>query len=278
MSQTYKTTGIVLKSMPLGEADRLITILSPEKGLISAVAPSSRKNKSPLSGRSELFMVNQFLIIKRHSLDKIIQAETLQSYADLRKELVKLVAAQYLSELILCLSIDIQPQEELYELFNEHMRRLEKMSLVESLYGYLAQAIFHFLVVTGIGPQVYQCCLTQEKLTPNFRNPSWRVGFSYEMGGIINLSSLVHIKKTLITSSVPLINYELQATDLVLLQNLSQSYLPHAGKILPPTILQKDFIVPWQKIERLLRNYTQYQLGRSFNSVDLIDSLPSLEF
>ncbi|KFF41707.1 MAG: DNA replication and repair protein RecO [Candidatus Atelocyanobacterium thalassa isolate SIO64986] len=195
MSQTYKIKGIVLKSMPLGEADRLIVILSPSKGLIRAVAPGSRKNKSPLSGRSELFMVNKFFMVKGHSLDKIIQAETLQFYPGLRKDLIKLIAAQYLSELILNLSIDIQPQEELYELFNEHLRRLEKMSLVESLYGYLAQAIFHFLVVTGIGPQVYQCCLTQEKLTPNFRNPSWCVGFSYEMGGLINLNSPAYIKK-----------------------------------------------------------------------------------
>ena len=278
MSQAYKTTGIVLKSMPLGEADRLIIILSPEKGLIRAIAPSSRKNKSPLSGRSELFMVNQFLIIKGHSLDKIAQAETLQFYPGLRKELVKLAAAQYLSELILKLSIDEQPQEELYELLNEHLRRLEKMSLAENLYGYLAQAIFHFLIVTGIGPQIYQCCLTQEKLTPNFKNPDWQVGFSHEMGGLINLKSLAYTNKALTVFSVPLINYKLQATDLVLLQNLNQSYLPHAGKLLPSNVLSQDFIVPWQKIEHLLRDYTQYQLGCSFQSVVLIDSLPNLEF
>ena len=78
--------------------------------------------------------------------------------------------------------------------------------------------------------------------------------------------------------SVPLINYKLQATDLVLLQNLNQSYLPHAGKLLPSNVLSQDFIVPWQKIEYLLRDYTQYQLGCSFQSVVLIDSLPNLEF
>ena len=33
MSRTYKATGINLKSMPLGEADRLLTILTREQGL-----------------------------------------------------------------------------------------------------------------------------------------------------------------------------------------------------------------------------------------------------
>ena len=48
MSRTYQATGINLKGMPLGEADRLVTILSPEYGLIRAVAPGARKHKSKL--------------------------------------------------------------------------------------------------------------------------------------------------------------------------------------------------------------------------------------
>ncbi|XGB43117.1 MAG: recombination protein O N-terminal domain-containing protein [Nodosilinea sp. LVE1205-7] len=39
MSQTYQVTGINLKAMPLGESDRLLTILTPELGLVRAVAP-----------------------------------------------------------------------------------------------------------------------------------------------------------------------------------------------------------------------------------------------
>ncbi|HEY9873712.1 MAG TPA: recombination protein O N-terminal domain-containing protein, partial [Candidatus Obscuribacterales bacterium] len=80
MSRTYKATGINLKSMPLGEADRLLTILTREFGLIRAVAPGARKHHSKLSGRSGLFVVNELLIAQGRSLDKITQAETKESY------------------------------------------------------------------------------------------------------------------------------------------------------------------------------------------------------
>ena len=94
MSGTYKAIGINLKSTPLGEADRLLTILTEEHGLLRAVAPGSRKHKSSLGGRSSLFVVNQLLIVKGRNLDKIIQAESLDSYPGLSQDLRKLTARQ----------------------------------------------------------------------------------------------------------------------------------------------------------------------------------------
>src|SRR4028119_989456 len=121
MSRTYKATGINLKSMPLGEADKLVTILTREFGLIRAVAPGARKQKSQLGGRSGLFVVNELLIAKGRSLDKIIQAETKESYPGLGKDLGKLAASQYLAELVLCQADAEQPQEGLYDVLNEHL-------------------------------------------------------------------------------------------------------------------------------------------------------------
>jgi DNA repair protein RecO (recombination protein O) len=285
MSRTYQATGIILKGMPLGEADRLVTILSPEWGLIRAVVPGARKSKSQLRGRSELFVVNQLLIAKGRSLDKITQAETLESYPGLSKDLGKLAAGQYLAELVLSLALSDQPQGELYELLNEHLRRLDKMSTAESLHGYLAQAVFHLLAIAGIAPQVYRCCLTQNTLNPDFSDPNWQVGFSFEAGGLIDLALRDSLKSTLkmpVTpnspSLLPTINHHLKATELTLLQQLNHSSLPHPGKLFPPEILDSLFIVPWVEVEHLLRDYAEYQLGRKFRSATLVDSVSSLEF
>ncbi|MDJ0507666.1 MAG: DNA repair protein RecO [Crocosphaera sp.] len=278
MSRTYQTTGIILKGMPFQEADRLVTLLSPEYGLIRAIVPGARKQKSSLRGRCELFVVNRLLIAKGRSLDKITQAETLESYPGLSKNLGKLAAAQYLAELVLNFALDDLPQEEVFALLNEHLRRLERMSVAESLYSYLAQAVFHLLAIAGIGPQVHYCCLTQEDLTPNFSEPNWCVGFSFDAGGIINLE--VKNKETQDPNSLvfPVINHKLKAPTLALLQHLNQSSLPYPGKILPASILDSDFAVPWSELEYILRNYAQYHLGRSFRSVTLIDNLPEAEF
>lgn len=173
----------------MGEADRLLTVLTQEHGLIRAVAPGSRKHHSKLGGRSGLFVVNQLLIIKGRNLDKIIQAETIESYPGLSLDLGKLTASQYLAELVLFQALSNQPQEELFSLLNEHLSRLER-SPKSSTLACLTQAIFHLLALAGVVPQVRSCCLTQQPLIPDFTDPGWRVGFSAVAGGTINLSAL----------------------------------------------------------------------------------------
>jgi DNA repair protein RecO (recombination protein O) len=192
MAGTYKATGINLKSMPLGESDRLLTVLTREFGLIRVVAPGARKHKSSLGGRSGLFVVNQLLIAKGRSLDKIIQAESLQSYAGLSQDLKKLTASQYLAELALFQALSDQPQAELFHLLVEHLDRLEKRPGAVTLAS-LAHASFHLLALAGVAPQVQLCCVTQQLLAPDFADPNWRVGFSAVAGGIVGLAELEQI-------------------------------------------------------------------------------------
>ena len=154
-------------------------MLTPERGLIRAVAPGAKKYKSQLRGRTELFVINEFLAIGGRSLDKIIQAETIYTYPGLSRDIGKLASAQYLAELAIALAVAEQPQPELYELFNEHLRRIEAFPVGESVYPYLAQGVFHLIAIAGLTPQIFDCCVTQELVNPNFNSTSWRVGFSF---------------------------------------------------------------------------------------------------
>jgi|JFJP01.1.fsa_nt_gi DNA replication and repair protein RecO len=296
-------TGINLKAQPFGESDRLLTILTREFGLIRAIAPGARKAKSRLGGRSELFVVNQLLIAKGRSLDKITQAETVTTYGGLSKNLGKLAASQYLAELVLSQAISEHPQEDLFILLNEHLNRLQSLSnspLISDstqIIACLSQGIFHLLALAGTAPQVQLCCLTQRLLIPNFTDENWRVGFSIDTGGIINLSegknlpSLSHLypKKTISLASktttvkesgnlytiesVPQpqlkINTKLTAGQLAILQHLAQPELvdPVASS-LSKLISAWD----WMTVERTLRQYTEYHLGCSIRSGSLIDT------
>ncbi|MEA5568767.1 DNA repair protein RecO [Anabaena sp. UHCC 0399] len=197
MSRTYKATGINLKSQVLGESDRIVTILTREFGLIRAVAPGSRKHNSSLGGRSGMFVVNELLIAKGRSLDKITQAQTVKTYPGLSQDLGKLAASQYLAEIVLCQALSEHPQEELYELLNEHLQRLESSPKTEpsNILASLAHAVFHLLALAGLTPQVQTCCLTQRSLTPDLTNPNWQVGFSIPTGGIICLEAWDNLRK-----------------------------------------------------------------------------------
>jgi DNA repair protein RecO (recombination protein O) len=270
MTNTYKTQGINLKGAPMGENDRILTILSPEYGLIRAIVPGARKYKSRLRGKSELFVVNDLLIVKGRSLDKIIQAETIESYPALSRSLDKLTASQYLGELILNLASSELPQAELYTILNEHLRRLAGVSQGVNIYPYLCQGILHCLAIAGIAPQVQICCHSQTKIIPNFQQRDWQVGFSFEAGGAINLAS-----KATATEENPVqkftLNYRLDPLEFSLLQNLGYRSIVETIDNIPQGNF--DFDRAWLKIERLLRDYIKYQLGSPIRAASLVDVL-----
>lgn len=309
MSRTYKATGINLKSMPLGEADRLVTVLTPEFGLIRVVAPGARKQNSKLGGRSGLFVVNELLVAKGRSLDKITQAETIESYPGLSKDLSKLAASQYLAELVLCHALSEQPQEELYALLNEHLRRLEYLPKpstdklkTASVLAHLSHGVFHLLALAGVVPQVQVCCVTQQSLKPDFTDPNWRVGFSVDAGGAVSLADNNFVGKSLPrpvlarggtiapatasdasdvqTPPPPRLNAKLTALELTLLQKLAEAQLPQLSTLLPQgglfTIDSMD--TAWVKVERVLRDYAQYHFGRAIRSATLVDALSIPDF
>ncbi len=276
MNQKYKATGIVLKGSSLKETDRLVTILTSEYGLIRAVAPGAKKHKSRLRGRTELFVVNEFLIVPGRSLDKVVQADTIYTYPGLSRDIGKLACAQYLAELALALALSEQPQIELYELLNEHLRRLEKLDAQTSAYPYLAQAVFHLLAIAGLAPQVYACCLTQTLLPPNLTAPSWRVGFSINGGGVVALSTQNNSAVTSDNDSnepPTKIDYRLTAAELTILQLLDRASLPTtelANLAATANIILED---AWIRIEKILREYIQYQIGKTISSATLVDKL-----
>lgn len=296
MTKTYKVTGINLKAQALGESDRLVTILTREFGLMRAVAPGSRKHNSSLGGRSGMFVVNELLIAKGRSLDKITQAQTVKSYPGFAKDLSKLAASQYLAEIVLYQALSEQPQEELYELLNEHLSRLEALPNKQpfDVLAHLSHGVFHLLSLAGITPEVQVCCLTGHSVIPDFTDPNWQVGFSIPTGGTICLSAWERLKEemkeireirkqnlphrlhspatvkekassyqTVIhRQEIPVISSRLNATELAILQHLSQ----------PEIIKDAARNDSWLSVEQILRSYAQYHFGRPIRSAALIDS------
>jgi DNA repair protein RecO (recombination protein O) len=297
MSGTYKAIGINLKSTPLGESDRLLTILTEELGLLRVVAPGSRKHKSSLGGRSGLFVVNNLLIVSGKNLDKVIQAETVESFPGLSQDLKKLTAAQYLAELALYQALSEQSQADLFHLLCEHLTRLETLPGIVTL-PCLVHAMFHLLALAGIAPQVFRCGVTQKEITPDFSDPDWRTGFSSVAGGVVLLSELDNLRlgtapprkapsgapKILsdhpqegtashrtanFTQTPPELHAQITAIELYLLQQLTKPDLLETLMQADPPAFASNQI--WLPIERILRHYAQYHFDRPIRSATLID-------
>lgn len=77
---TYRDEAIVLRTHKLGEADRIVTMLSKHHGKIRAVAKGVRRTNSKFGARLEPFMVVDAQLYQGRSLDTVNQAESLGTY------------------------------------------------------------------------------------------------------------------------------------------------------------------------------------------------------
>lgn len=77
----FRDEGVVLRTAKLGEADRIITLLTCGHGKIRAVAKGVRRTKSRFGGRLEPFMRVDLLVAEGRSLDVVSQAESVAAYA-----------------------------------------------------------------------------------------------------------------------------------------------------------------------------------------------------
>jgi DNA repair protein RecO (recombination protein O) len=77
----YRDEGVVLRTQKLGEADRIITLLTREHGRVRAVAKGVRRTTSRLGARVEPFMHVDAQFYAGRSLDVVTQVETLGAHA-----------------------------------------------------------------------------------------------------------------------------------------------------------------------------------------------------
>ena len=78
----YRDDGIVLRTQKLGEADRIITVLTRRHGRIRAVGKGVRRTKSRFGARLEPFTHVDLLLYTGRSLDVITQADTVRAYGE----------------------------------------------------------------------------------------------------------------------------------------------------------------------------------------------------
>jgi DNA repair protein RecO (recombination protein O) len=274
MSGTYQATGINLKATPIGENDRLLTILTRDRGLIRAIAPGARKPKSSLGGRSALFVVNRLLLARGRSLDKITQAETITHHQGLSTDLGKLIASQYLAEIVIEQALSNHPQEDLFQLFTLHLDRIEHIlgNDINSLLAHLCQGIFHLLALGGIAPQVHNCCITKESIVSEWKINNWQCGFSIESGATLQLSARDR-EPSVICS------HRLNSLDLLLFQHLSDQNLEDLNTAISehlPAISDLELAGAWEKLEKILRQYICYHLDTRIKSATAIAQLVGL--
>lgn len=125
----YSTEGIILRRVDFGEADRIITFITPNYGKVGAMARGVRKPKSKLAGGIELFSVSELSLIKgKGGLDQLVSSRLVSHFRDILSDFDKLEFAYRVVDYINRFTED-DAGSEYYEILKETLTALADMKV-----------------------------------------------------------------------------------------------------------------------------------------------------
>lgn len=124
--QGIKIEGIILKRRNLGEADRILTLFSLQKGKISVLAKGVRRITSRRSGNVELLNKVSMYLHQAKTFLILTEASSLDTFQKIKNDLTLSTYAYHIIELVDKLTAENQENRILYEYLVEVLRRLER--------------------------------------------------------------------------------------------------------------------------------------------------------
>ena len=127
MPGSFKTEGIVLRSIRYGEADRILHLYTAARGRVNAIAKGSRRPKSRFGGRLEpFFRLDLMLHEGRSELCTVTGAATVAGYPALRSDGVAIEAAARGCDAVLRLLDAAEPNRPAYSLLCRYLDLLDR--------------------------------------------------------------------------------------------------------------------------------------------------------
>lgn len=162
--------------MDLGEADRIVTLYSRDVGKIRAVARGVRRTTSRSAGHLEPFTLSDVMFAVGRELDVISQADTLESFRQVREDLRLTTHAYYLAEVVDLLTEDRMENRAVFDALVEGLREL-----ADNADSRLVLIIFHLRLLEALGyrPELRECVACRATIEPD------RNQFSPQVGGVL---------------------------------------------------------------------------------------------
>jgi DNA repair protein RecO (recombination protein O) len=244
--RAFRTQAIILKRRDLGEADRLLTVLTPRHGKIEVIAKGARKATSTKTGHVELFTRADMLIHKGRELGIAVQAEMVESFLGLREDLKRGAYANYTVELLDRFTgiTEDEDASELFSLLNETLERLavdDDPRLVVRYYE------MRMLDLVGYRPELLECVVERDPVLPEDQF------FSFAQGGVV-CKQHAHMSSTIVPVSV---------LTLKLMRHMQRSSYRQVKSLQVSPELHRD-------VERVMLGYITFILERKLQSVEFL--------
>lgn len=153
-SQTCTVTGIVLSAAPIGEYDKLVVLLTKERGKIRAFARGARRLNNPLMAAANVFAFGEFQIYEGRSSYSISQASIRNYFGELMQDFEGACFGQYFLEFADYYTKENADCMDFLRLVYQSLRALSVPSLPRILVRYIYE--LKAMVYSGECPQTFE--------------------------------------------------------------------------------------------------------------------------
>ncbi len=148
-------TGIVLSSMPVGDYDRRIVLLTREKGKISSFVKGARKPNSPLLAAANPMAFGEFILYEGRTSYQVKSAHIREYFPTLRSDLSLLYYGFYVLEMAQYFTEEHTNETDTLKLLYQTLRILQKNTIPKQLIRRIYE--IKLLSYQGLGIQVFSC-------------------------------------------------------------------------------------------------------------------------
>ncbi|HET8569638.1 MAG TPA: DNA repair protein RecO [Candidatus Limnocylindria bacterium] len=250
-SRTYRAEAIVLKTLDLGEADRILTLLTRHFGKVRVVAKGIRRPTSRMAGHVEPLSHSTFQLYRGRELDVLTGATLLAPYHAMREDLVRIAAGWYVAELADRLTVDRAPAAPTFDLVETALRHLDARRSPGLVCRWFD---LHLLDRSGFRPELGRCVQCRGELAETAH--IW----SPEAGGVICGGCV----RAPIAPGIPLSVRALKSLRFLIVSDFDA-----AARLRVDDALGHE-------LERALRGFLQHVLDRDVASARLMDDIARL--
>ena len=243
MSEAVVMTGMVLKAMPIGDYDKRITILTKERGKITAFARGSRRPNSQLLAGTNPFAFGEFELFEGKSSYNVSKTSIKNYFIELTEDLDATYMGFYFLEFADYYCQENNDEKEMLKLLYQSLRALASPAYRKDL----VRAVFELkaLTINGEGPSMFKCMHCHK--TDNLHY------FSVERGGIFCDDCSTYVKGVKILDDTRYAMQFIVATDIARLYSFSLS------------------VQVLGQLKSIMKDYMSRYVHHNFNSLAFID-------
>ena len=168
MPDALKLTGVVLRTVDYGETDRVVALLTAERGKVSAFARGARVSRKRFGGALEPFTLLTVEARERRGADLLAleSVSVVRGFGGIRSDLARIACAGYACDLARQLVRDSEPHPELLKLLVDYLSRLDVAAARPTP---LRAFELHALRAAGLMPRFVACARCGAALDPDAR-------------------------------------------------------------------------------------------------------------